>query len=132
MEYSFTLKYQLSALDCDHDDIVERLGAAGCDDALIGIGLPGRVALEFLREEKDAEAALISALADIKNAVPTATLIEAATVRHLAEVLGWLQAKGSYPLAQAVIDVAATAMQINLAKGSLQISPRIQQEIQDS
>jgi hypothetical protein len=33
MEYTFTLKYQLSANDCDPDDIIKRLGAAGCNDA---------------------------------------------------------------------------------------------------
>lgn len=78
MEYTFTLKYQLSAADCDADDLVERLGAAGCDDALIGIGQPGRIALEFTREAADADAALVSALREVKAAIPTAKLIEAA------------------------------------------------------
>lgn len=78
MEYVFTLKYQLSAKDNDLDDIVERLGGAGCDDALVGVGQPGRIALEFTREAESAEAALLSALADVKRAVPSARLIEAA------------------------------------------------------
>jgi len=78
MEYIFTLKYQLSEEDSDHDDIVERLGAAGCDDALVGVGQPGRIALEFTREAENAEAALVSALADVKHAIPSARLIEAA------------------------------------------------------
>lgn len=77
MEYLFTLKYQLAESDSDHDDIVERLGAAGCDDALVGVGQPGRIALEFAREADDARAALLSALAAVKEAVPTAKLIEA-------------------------------------------------------
>ncbi|PSD31181.1 transcriptional regulator, partial [Stenotrophomonas maltophilia] len=46
MEYTFTLKYQLTEDDSDPDDLVERLGEAGCDDALVGIGQPGRLALE--------------------------------------------------------------------------------------
>ncbi|GAA4328695.1 DNA-binding protein [Pigmentiphaga soli] len=78
MEYTFTLKYQLAADDCDADMLVERLGASGCDDALVGIGLPGRLALEFTREAGTAEAALRSALDDVRRAVPSATLIEAA------------------------------------------------------
>lgn len=78
MEYTFTLKYQLSERDSDHNDLVERLGAMGCDDALVGVGLPGRIALEFVREAPSAEAALLSALTDIKRAIPTAKLIEAA------------------------------------------------------
>ena len=77
MEFVFTLRYKLSDQDCDHDAIVERLGAAGCTDALVGIGQPGRLALEFTRESDSAEAALASALADVKKAVPTAHLIEA-------------------------------------------------------
>lgn len=170
MEYTFTLKYQLSAQDCDHEDIVERLGAAGCDDALVGIGQPGRIALEFVREAETAKAALVSALADIKRAVPSAKLIEAspdfvgltdvakivgvsrqnmrklmvnhansfpapvhegsAAVWHLADVLSWLQAKGGYLLTPAVIEIAATTMQINLAKEALQIAPQVQREVQ--
>lgn len=77
MEYIFTLKYQLSEDDCEHNAIIERLGEAGCDDALIGVGLPGRLALEFTRTATSAEAAVISALTDVKQAIPTAKLIEA-------------------------------------------------------
>ncbi|MEW3697554.1 DNA-binding protein, partial [Pseudomonas aeruginosa] len=55
MEYIFTLKYQLADDDRDPETLVERLGEAGCDDALIGIGQPGRLALEFTREAENAE-----------------------------------------------------------------------------
>lgn len=41
MEYTFTLKYQLADDDRNPDVLVERLGEAGCDDALVGIGQPG-------------------------------------------------------------------------------------------
>nr|WKF59003.1 hypothetical protein HUO10_003506 [Paraburkholderia busanensis] len=77
MEYSFTLKFKLTAEDCDLDAIVERLGEAGCDDATVGVGQPGRLALFFSREGSSAFAALISALEDVKRAVPTARLVEA-------------------------------------------------------
>jgi hypothetical protein len=169
VEYTFTFKFQLSDEDRDHDELVERLGAAGCDDALIGVGQPGRIALEFTREAASAEAALVSALADVKGAIPSARLIEAApdfvgltdvaevigvtrqnmrklmlshatsfpapihegsaTVWHLATVLSWLKAKGNYELKQQILDVASAAMQINLAKEVLQITPRIQREV---
>ncbi|HET6912329.1 MAG TPA: DNA-binding protein [Rhodanobacteraceae bacterium] len=76
MEYTFTLKYQLSEQDSDPDALVERLGDAGCDDALVGIGQPGRLALEFTRAANSAQAAVRSALADVKRAVPSARLIE--------------------------------------------------------
>ncbi|MGN6231125.1 MAG: helix-turn-helix transcriptional regulator [Trinickia sp.] len=77
MSYSFTLKYQLSDHDRDHDDIVERLFEAGCDDATIGVGQPGRIALTFTRESPDAWSAIFTALGDIKRAVPSARLVEA-------------------------------------------------------
>lgn len=156
MEYTFTLKYQLADDDRDPDALVERLGGAGCDDALVGIGQPGRLALEFTREAADAEEAVRSALADVRRAAPSARLIEvapdlvgltdvaeivgvsrqnmrklmlahpgsfpapvhegSASIWHLADVLAWLQAKGSYSLAQAMLEVAQVALRVNVAK----------------
>ena len=171
MEYTFNLKFQLSREDCDHDDLVERLGAAGCDDALVGVGQPGRIALEFTREANNAQEALVSALVDVKRAIPSAKLVEAApdfvgltdvaemvgvsrqnmrklmvshfisfpapvhegtaAIWHLADVLAWLQAKGDYKVEQTVLEVARTAMQINLAKEARQLAPHVQQEVRE-
>ncbi|MDB4891856.1 MAG: putative dNA-binding protein [Gemmatimonadetes bacterium] len=78
MEYIFVLNYQLSADDSDPDALVERLAAAGCDDAVVGIGQPGRLALEFTRDADSAEAAIHSALEDVRRAIPSARLIEVA------------------------------------------------------
>lgn len=156
MEYTFTLKYQLAEQDANHDELVERLGTAGCDDALIGIGQLGRIALEFVREATSARVAMISALTDVKRAIPSAKLIEAApdfvgltdvadivgvtrqnmrklmvshattfptpihegsaSVWHLAEVMSWLQSRGTYKVEALVLEVALSAMQVNLAK----------------
>ena len=156
MEYTFTLKYQLADDDRDLDALVERLGEVGCDDALVGIGQPGRLALEFTREATDAEEAVRSSLTDVRRAIPSATLIEVApdlvgltdvaeivgvsrqnmrklmlahpgsfpvpvhegtaSIWHLADVLTWLQAKGSYSLTKDVLDVARAALQVNAAK----------------
>jgi len=156
MEYTFTLKYQLTNDDRDPDALVERLGEAGCDDALVGIGQPGRLALEFTREAADADEAVRSALADVRRAAPSARLIEVApdlvgltdvadivgvsrqnmrklmlahpgsfpapvhegsvSLWHLADVFAWLQAKGSYALANDVLEVAQVALQVNVAK----------------
>lgn len=82
MEYTFTLKYQLRDGDQSVDDVLERLGATGCDDALVGIGQVGHLSLDFTREATSAEAALVSALADVKRAVPSAKLIETTLVDH--------------------------------------------------
>jgi len=170
MEYIFTLKYQLADDDRDPEVLVERLGEAGCDDALIGIGQPGRLALEFTREADNAEAAVRSALADVRSAVPSARLIEVApdlvgltdvaeivgvsrqnmrklmlaypssfpapvhegcaSIWHLADVLTWLQAKGSYLLPGGVLDVAQVALQVNLAKEERRLTRPPSKELQ--
>ena len=39
-----------------------------------------------------------------------------ASIWHLADVLAWLQAKGSYSLAKDVLEVARVALQVNVAK----------------
>lgn len=76
MDFLFELTYQLSSDDDNQRAIVERLGEAGCTDALAGIGHPGRIALEFVRHADNALAAMTSALADVRQAMPTARLIE--------------------------------------------------------
>jgi predicted DNA-binding transcriptional regulator AlpA len=170
MEYTFTLKYQLADDDRDADALVERLGEAGCDDALVGIGQPGRLALDFTRDVADAATAVHSALADLRSAVPSAKLIEvapdlvgltdvadivgvsrqnmrklmlaypgsfpapmhegSASIWHLADVLAWLQAKGSYSLDKEVLDVARVALQVNVAKEGRRLSRSASKELQ--
>lgn len=78
MEYSSTLRYQLSPDDNNPDALVERLYEAGCDDAIVGTGVAGRIAVAFDRDAESAMDAIMSALADIKRAIPSAMLIEAA------------------------------------------------------
>ena len=82
MEYTFTLKYQLRDDHVSVDDVVEQLGATGCNDALVGIGRVDGLSLEFTREAASAEAALVSALSDVKRAVPSAKLIETTLTVH--------------------------------------------------
>jgi hypothetical protein len=69
MEYAFNLKFTLAPGEVDHDAIMARLGEAGCDDALVGLGVAGHVALEFIREAETAEDAVLSALDDITKAL---------------------------------------------------------------
>lgn len=90
MEYDFTLKFKVNTDDVDA--LVERLGEAGCDDALVGVGQPGRIALDFTREAQSAETAIISALADVKHAIPDAKLVEVSPdfvgLSDVAELIG--------------------------------------------
>ncbi|AQV95583.1 DNA-binding protein [Cupriavidus necator] len=168
MEYAFTLKFHLSQVDSDTDALVERLAEAGCDDALVGTGLPGRVALAFVREAESARAAMVSALADARRAMPSATLIEAApdlvgltdiadtvgvsrqnmrklmlgypesfpvpvhegssSLWHLLDVLEWLRQR-EYDIEPALIEVAAAARQVNLARCASQLKPSMAREL---
>jgi hypothetical protein len=168
MEYAFTLKFHLSQADSDADALVERLAEAGCDDALVGTGLPGRVAMAFVREAESARVAMVSALTDTRRAMPSATLIEAApdlvgltdvadmvgvsrqnlrklmlgypesfpvpvhegssSLWHLLDVLGWLRQR-DYDIAPALIEIAAAARQVNLARCASQLAPAMQREL---
>ena len=76
MEYIFTLKYRLHDHASDYEALIDRLFGAGCDDALPGIGHSGRLALEFAREADSATDALESAIANVREAVDNAELVE--------------------------------------------------------
>jgi hypothetical protein len=75
--FDFTLRFGLPGAAMDAGELVERLAEQGCDDALIGIGQTGRVALNFTRLADSAFAAISSAVVDVKRAVPDAELVEA-------------------------------------------------------
>jgi len=76
MEFEFGITFKLGAGSDDPDVLVERLGAAGCNDALVGIGQPGRIALHFTRDARSMQEAVLTALRDVKAAIPEAELIE--------------------------------------------------------
>jgi len=75
-EFEFTLKFSLPVSSQNPQEHIEALCAAGCDDALIGVGQKGRVALQFTREASDAFSAVTSAINDVKRAIPDAKLVE--------------------------------------------------------
>jgi hypothetical protein len=91
-EFEFTLKFAFANPSLDPSDFVEALGAAGCDDALIGVGVKGRIAFDFCREAETAFDAIASAIADIRGVIPDARLIEATPdlvgMTDIAEVFG--------------------------------------------
>lgn len=92
MEYEFTLKFKVPTAAASAESLVERLGECGCDDALVGIGQPGRVALDFTREASSAGEAILSAIKNVRRAIPGAELIEAAPdyvgLTDVAELIG--------------------------------------------
>jgi len=76
MEHEFTLRFRLDPADSasDVDDILERLGEAGCLDALVGIGAPGKIVLDFTRTATSLAEAIRIAVVDVESAIPTAVL----------------------------------------------------------
>ena len=90
--YEFTLKFRLPEADLDTDALIARLSEAGCDDALVGVGQAGRLALSFAREAGSAFRAVSSALECVFSAVSGAELIEATPdfvgVTDVASLLG--------------------------------------------
>ncbi len=92
-QYNFTLRFALGEHDADPRLYVARLLAEGCDDALVGLGRHGRIALDFIREASSADEAILSALADVQRAIPDAKLVEATPdlvgLTDIAKLLGF-------------------------------------------
>ena len=91
--YEFELKFSLPKTSQKPEFFVERLGEAGCTDALVGIGQTGRIAFYFSRDARSAFEAVLSAVNNIKKTIPEATLIEAAPdivgLSDIADILGY-------------------------------------------
>ena len=76
-EYEFTVKFRLPDASADPEQFIDALAEAGCDDATVGIGHPGRIVLDFTREAENALHAIASAVQAVKDAIPGAELVEA-------------------------------------------------------
>ncbi len=75
-QYDFTLTFTLRDRSADPADYLDALYEAGCDDATVGIGKRGSIALEFTRTAEGAEKAVQSAIAAVGKAIPGAELVE--------------------------------------------------------
>ncbi|POP54279.1 DNA-binding protein [Zhongshania marina] len=76
-EYNFELHFVLPEDRPDSEDHLDALFEAGCDDALVGAGKLGHIALDFTREAKNAEEAILSSVENVMSAIPDARLISA-------------------------------------------------------
>jgi len=74
-EYTFTLRFRLSDERADPEHHLGSLLRAGCDDATVGVGLAGRVALMFARRSTSKRNAILSAIRDVRTGIPGAQLI---------------------------------------------------------
>ncbi len=76
-EFEFTLKFSLRDSELPPGEYIDALYQAGCDDALVGLGERGRIALTFNRKAGTADEAVQSAVRDVLTAIPDAKLIGA-------------------------------------------------------
>jgi len=92
-DYDFELCFDLPDTEQDPGEFVESLYVHNCNDALIGIGRPGRIALAFTRTSVSAQEAIFSAISDVQNSVPGAVLREAEPdlvgLTDMARILGF-------------------------------------------
>lgn len=92
MIWEFVLKFRLPESGQDPSTWLDALFEAGCDDATVGVGRIGSVALDFSREALSAEEALRSAIADVQAAIPGSFPIEVGpdlvNLADLAKVVG--------------------------------------------
>lgn len=91
-EYEFGLRFDVSAVAGSAAEHVELLEEHDCDDATIGIGVTGRLAMRFSRVAISPEEAVLSALRDVKSALPGVALVEASPdfvgITEVAEMVG--------------------------------------------
>lgn len=76
-KFEFELHFTLPSDQSDPEKHVDTLYEAGCDDALVGIGCEGAIALDFIREAGSAVEAIRSAIENVLQAIPTAQLTSA-------------------------------------------------------
>lgn len=74
--YEFSLVFALPSSQSDPEEHLDALFEAGCDDALIGTGVLGRIALDFERKGNNALSTILSAIDDVKRAIPNADVAE--------------------------------------------------------
>lgn len=74
--HDFVLRFALPDPGANPGHFLDALFEAGCDDAVIGIGLAGSVALDFSREAASADVAVRSAIEAVMTAIPDAKLTE--------------------------------------------------------
>ncbi len=76
MNWDFVLKFRLPAGGDDPVSWLDALFEAGCDDATVGVGKPGTIALDFTRVAATPVEAIQSAIRNVQAAIPGAELIE--------------------------------------------------------
>ena len=74
-EFEFDLVIALPAGERDEDAMLDALFEAGCDDAIVGTGAAGLVALGFIREGADPEAVISGAVEQALRGLPDGAVL---------------------------------------------------------
>ena len=89
--YEFELHFALPDMQADAEAWLDALFEAGCDDALVGVAVPGRVSVSFRRSGSGAMTILLAAITDVGRAIPGARLMSAGPdLLNLTELAGHL------------------------------------------
>lgn len=71
VEFEFDIVVSLPKGAEDEDAIMDALFAAGCGDAVVGLGASGIIGLGFTRAGEDAEVVISDAVTQVLSALPT-------------------------------------------------------------
>ena len=74
-EYDFGLIFKLPTAEENSENFLDPLYEVGCDDALVGLGKPGYLSFDFIREANSAHDAVSSAISSIKSVAEDSELI---------------------------------------------------------
>ena len=75
-QQEYTLIFSLQDPQEDPGVYVSDLHAHGCDDALLGIGKKGRIALNFIRDTSDVQEDMNDLVELIEHVIPGAQCVE--------------------------------------------------------
>lgn len=74
--YDFILRFDLPDPTAESICFTDAIFEAGCDDAVVGVGLLGSIALDFSRAAPAAKDAVSSAIKAVTEAIPGVKLSE--------------------------------------------------------
>lgn len=90
--WEFVVRFRLPPEGADPKVWLDALFEAGCDDATVGVGKAGAIALDFSRDAPSAEEGVHSAITDVQKAIPGAVLTEISpdlvNLAELADIVG--------------------------------------------
>ncbi len=78
-EFEFDIVVSLPKGADDEDEILDKLFMSGCDDAIVGLGIPGCVGLGFNRTGKDGRAVISDAVKQVLSALPAGSQVREIT-----------------------------------------------------